>query len=95
MWPSPPPSPAPNFADGPIKPKAFDEQIRVLLMLHAYGWKSNADEAYVLMQITKDVHSPDRWRTNAQVNQIDKWYSLFNVTPGQKLYVAPEKRVKI
>jgi predicted metalloendopeptidase len=49
-------------------------------MSYTYGWKSNADEKYVLMQIAKDVHSPDRWRTNAQVNQIYKWYSLFNVT---------------
>ena len=64
-------------------------------MSYAYGWKSNADEKYVLMQIAKDEHSPDRWRTNAQVYQIDKWYSLFNVTLGQKLYIAPEKRGKI
>ena len=76
-------------------PEAFDEQVRVLLMSFAYGWKSNADDKYVMMQLVKDVHSPDRWRTNAQVNQIDKWYSLFHVTPDQKLYVAPEKRVKI
>ena len=78
-----------------FSPEAFDEQIRVLLMSYAYGWKSNADEKYVLMQIAKDEHSPDRWRTNAQVYQIDKWYSLFNVTLGQKLYIAPEKRGKI
>ena len=80
MWPLPRPSPAPNSADDPINPEALDEQIRVPLMSYTYGWKSNADEKYVLMQIAKDVHSPDRWRTNAQVNQIYKWYSLFNVT---------------
>ena len=75
--------------------EALDEQIRVLLLSFAYGWKSNDPEEYMIWQLTNDVHSPNRWRTNAQVNQIDKWYSLFNVTPDQKLYVAPEKRVKI
>ena len=84
-----------TMEDVGYSPEAFDEQIRVLLMSFAYGWKSNPNEKYVMMQLKKDVHSPDRWRTNAQVNQIDKWYSLFHVTPDQKLYVAPEKRVKI
>jgi putative endopeptidase len=78
-----------------FSPEALDEQIRAYLLSYAYGWKSNDDEKWVMWQLTEDVHSPNRWRTNAQVNQIDKWYSLFNVTPDQKLYVASEKRVKI
>ena len=29
------------------------------------------------------------------VRNLDAWYPAFNVQPGQKLYLAPDKRVKI
>jgi putative endopeptidase len=29
------------------------------------------------------------------VRNIDAWYPAFNVQAGQKLYLAPDKRVKI
>ena len=29
------------------------------------------------------------------VRTIDAWYTAFDVKPGDKLYLAPEKRVKI
>ncbi len=41
-----------------------------------------------------DVHSIPQNRVNVIVTLFDDWYRLFNVTDG-KLYLAPEKRVKI
>jgi len=29
------------------------------------------------------------------VRNIDRWYSAFEVRPGQKLYLAPDERVRI
>ena len=29
------------------------------------------------------------------VRNIDAWYAAFNVKPGDKLYLAPDKRVKV
>jgi len=29
------------------------------------------------------------------VRNIDGWYDAFNVKPGEKLYLAPDNRVKI
>jgi predicted metalloendopeptidase len=29
------------------------------------------------------------------VRNIDAWYSTFEVKPGEKLYLAPEERVRI
>jgi putative endopeptidase len=29
------------------------------------------------------------------VRNLDAWYAAFDVKPGEKLYVAPNKRVKI
>ena len=39
-------------------------------------------------------HAPDQFRA-ATVRNIDAWYPAFNVKPGQKLYLAPDQRVKI
>jgi predicted metalloendopeptidase len=29
------------------------------------------------------------------VRNLDAWYGTFNVQPGQKLYLAPQDRVRI
>jgi putative endopeptidase len=39
-------------------------------------------------------HSPEQFRAQT-VRNIDAWYPAFNVQPGQKLYLAPDERVKI
>lgn len=37
----------------------------------------------------------ERERVNGIVMNTDDWYELFDIKPTDKLYVAPEKRVKI
>ena len=39
-------------------------------------------------------HAPEQFRAQT-VRNLDAWYPAFNVQPGQKLYLAPDKRVKI
>ncbi len=29
------------------------------------------------------------------MRNLDAWYDAFNVSPGQKLYLPPERRVRI
>ena len=41
-----------------------------------------------------DGHSPGQFRA-LTVRNLDAWYAAFNVQPGDKLYLAPEKRVKV
>ena len=43
----------------------------------------------------KDNHSLFRERVNGMVMNADAWYDLFPVNPGDKLYRAPEDRVRI
>ena len=43
----------------------------------------------------KDEHSLERERVNGVLQNIDAWYDLFDVKPGNKLYLAPENRVHI
>ena len=75
--------------------QALKEQIRVYLLSFAQAWKTNDDEELISSIVDNDVHSPEKWRVNALVNNLDEWYSLFYVTEGQKLYVAPSERIHI
>ncbi|HZH65427.1 MAG TPA: M13 family metallopeptidase [Flavisolibacter sp.] len=58
-------------------------------------WRSNALPETTAQLILTDPHSPGMYRGNGAVVNIDAWYTAFNVQPGDKLYVAPEKRIKI
>jgi predicted metalloendopeptidase len=62
----------------------------------AYGqaWASKMREASLRQRVLTDGHSPGQFRA-LTVRNLDAWYSAFDVKPGQKLYLAPEKRVKV
>ena len=45
--------------------------------------------------VTKDNHSLFRERVNGVVTNTDDWYDLFDVKPTDKLYLAPENRIRI
>ena len=76
--------------------EATNEQLKVFYQSFAFGWKNNTTDNDVKKQIAStDIHSPEKWRVNAQVNNTNEWYNLFGVKAGQKLYIAPEKRVHI
>jgi endothelin-converting enzyme/putative endopeptidase len=45
--------------------------------------------------LLSDPHSPEMYRVNGIVRNFDPWYAAFNVKPGDKLYLAPEDRVRV
>ncbi|HEY9233408.1 MAG TPA: M13 family metallopeptidase [Phenylobacterium sp.] len=63
-----------------------------------FGWaqnyRSRFREASLRKAVLSDVHSPGEYRAQTVRNQ-DPWYGAFDVKPGQKLYLAPDQRVKI
>lgn len=60
----------------------------------AQVWRRNYREANLRQRILTDTHSPSEQRV-AVVRNLDPWYQAYEVTPGQKLYLAPEQRVRI
>lgn len=62
----------------------------------AFGqnWGSKTREAALRQQVTTDPHAPAQYRA-ATVRNIDAWYSAFDVTPGETLYLSPPARVRI
>jgi endothelin-converting enzyme/putative endopeptidase len=61
----------------------------------AQAWQGKDREDAERQQILTDPHSPDKYRTNGVVRNVDAWYKAFNVQPGDKLYLPPEQRVHI
>jgi endothelin-converting enzyme/putative endopeptidase len=62
----------------------------------AFGqnWGEKLREAALRQQVMTDPHAPGEYRA-ATVRNIDAWYSAFDVKPAEKLYLAPEERVRI
>ncbi len=61
----------------------------------AQAWRGKARDEAIRRQVVSDPHSPRMYRVNGVVRNIDAWYQAFGVEPGQKLYVAPQDRVRI
>ena len=60
----------------------------------AQVWRRNYREATLRQRLLTDPHSPSEQRGNI-VRNMDPWYSAFKPTPGQKLYLTPDQRVRI
>jgi putative endopeptidase len=60
----------------------------------AQVWRRNYREANLRQRLLTDPHAPSEQRTWI-VRNLDPWYPAFDVTPGQKLYLTPEQRVRI
>ena len=58
-------------------------------------WLNKSREQALRKQVGTDPHSPAKFRVNGVVRNIPEFYTAFNVKPGDSLYLAPDKRVKI
>ena len=58
-------------------------------------WRSKQREDAARQRVVSDPHSPDRYRVNGTIRNVEGWYSAFDIKPGDPLYIAPEDRVHI
>ena len=61
----------------------------------AQAWRGEQRDDAIKTQVASDPHSPRRYRVIGPLRNLDAWYSAFNVQPGSKFYIPPEKRVRI
>jgi putative endopeptidase len=61
----------------------------------AQVWRGKVRPDAERQALTIDPHSPPMARANGAPHNIDAWYTAFDVKPGEKLYLAPQDRVKI
>jgi putative endopeptidase len=61
---------------------------------YAQSWRSKAREPALRQRIQTDGHAPDEYRADT-VRNLDAWYDAFGVKPSQRLYLAPDARVRV
>jgi len=61
---------------------------------YGQAWRTKMREASLRRTVLTDGHAPGQYRTYT-VRNLDAWYDAFDVKPGQKLYLAPEQRVRV
>ncbi len=58
-------------------------------------WRSSQRPESAAQRLLTDPHSPEQYRANAPLTNIDAWYTAFNIKPGDKMYKKPEDRIKV
>lgn len=61
----------------------------------AQVWRSTQREENYRNRLRTDSHSPEEYRVNGVVRNLDEWYEAFGVKPGDAMYLPPEQRVRI
>lgn len=62
---------------------------------YAKVWRINQKEERARFLLKTDPHSPGKFRVNGILTNIDDFYKQYNVQNSDKMYTAPENRIKI
>ncbi|MBS1697315.1 MAG: peptidase M13, partial [Actinobacteria bacterium] len=69
--------------------------VQRLLLSWGQVWQQKSREAETIRLLTIDPHSPNEFRCNQILRNIDAYYEAFDVTEADRLWLAPEERVTI
>ncbi|MCF6164627.1 Neutral endopeptidase O [Furfurilactobacillus rossiae] len=58
-------------------------------------WREKSSTEFLHWVMATDVHAPSKLRANVQAQNIDDFYTTFDVHEGDGMWLAPEKRVHI
>lgn len=58
-------------------------------------WRIKARDEEMIRLLAIDPHSPEEFRCNGVVRNLDEFAEAFDVTPSDALYLPPEERVRI
>jgi putative endopeptidase len=61
----------------------------------AQVWRSMQREENYRQRLRTDPHSPEEYRVNGVVRNLDEWYEAFGITEDDAMYIPPEERVRI
>ena len=65
-------------------------------LAYAQSWRQKNREATERARLLSNPHSPEDYRVNGVVRNDDNWYAAFpEIKPGDKYYLAPDKRVRL
>jgi predicted metalloendopeptidase len=58
-------------------------------------WRTKIRDETIKNLVKTDPHSPGMYRAFVPLQNVDAFYNAFDIKPGDKLYLEPDKRVKI
>ncbi|MFD0795080.1 M13 family metallopeptidase [Mucilaginibacter litoreus] len=62
---------------------------------YALGWLGQSRKESLSSQILTNEHSPDFLRVNGPFSDVPEFYQAFGIKKGDKMWIDPDKRVKI
>ena len=62
---------------------------------YAQVWRTMYRDQALRQMVLTDPHSPGMYRTNGVLANLPAFYEAFGVRPGDRMYLPPERRVKI
>lgn len=70
-------------------------QLQLFFKQWAEIWKSKATKEYSLQKIKNDVHSPEMFRVNGTLSNLDIFYQVYNIKSNDRMYINPTNRSNI
>ena len=61
----------------------------------AQAWEAKQRDEALRQQVLTNPHSPEMYRANGPIRNIPEFYAAFGVKEGDKLYLPPDRQVKI
>jgi putative endopeptidase len=82
-----------NGAESPVIDGLTGDQR--FFLSYAHSWRNKNRPEEVRRRIAIDPHSPDEFRCNQIVRNVQEFYDAFSVTDKDELWLAPAERVRI
>jgi putative endopeptidase len=77
----------------PLTLSGFDAD-QLFFLSFAQSWRDKIRDPALRKAVITDGHAPAQYRSYT-VRNLDAWYAAFAVKPGEKLYLAPDERVRV
>lgn len=72
-----------------------EDALRLVFESYASIWRMKARDEEAIRLLSIDPHSPEEFRCNQVVKNIDEFHEVFATQPGDGLWLEPGERVKI
>ncbi|WP_456825619.1 M13 family metallopeptidase [Cellulomonas sp. P5_E12] len=69
--------------------------VQRVLLGWAQVWQAKGRDEEIIRRLAMDPHSPNEFRCNGVVRNVDEFYAAYDVQPGDALYLPPQERVRI
>jgi putative endopeptidase len=66
-----------------------------LFLSWGQAWRGKGRDELVIQRLATDPHSPNEFRCNQIVRNLDAFYEAFDVKQGDKLWLDESQRVTI